>query len=89
MLSGLKEVSEEMVDVINCTQLNMLENNFGGKILVSSLCFQYYSENKVSMLKKKKKKKRTKTEDLYYLDLNKRIHIRRANLKSLQIHQSF
>lgn len=58
MLSGLKEDSEEMVDVINCTQLNMLENNFGGKILVSSLCFQYYSKNKVSMLKKKKKKKK-------------------------------
>ena len=64
MLSGLKEVSEEMVDVINCTQLNMLENDFGGKILVSSLCFQYYSENKVSMLKKKKKKKKKQNRRL-------------------------
>lgn len=71
MLSGLKEVSEEMVDVINCTQLNMLENNFGGKILVSSLCFQYYSENKVSMLKKKKKKKEPKQKTYIILTLTR------------------
>lgn len=73
MLSGLKEVSEEMVDVINCTQLNMLDKiTLVEKYLFHLMCFLYYSENKVSMLKNKNK---NKTEDLHYLDLNKRIHI--------------
>ena len=67
-LGGLKEVSEETADMINCTQLNMLDKIIlVEKYLFHLMCFKYYSENRVSMFKK------NKTEDLRYPDLNKSI----------------
>lgn len=49
-LGGLKEVSEETSDMINCTQLNMLDKIIlAEKYLFHLMCFKYYSENRVSM----------------------------------------